>query len=193
MLQVNHKYYHVYYPYYDCIIFRHISYNIDFKLHIADDVGCVVLHHMRKYVCICTYRLISDRESTEPPSRPFLFPFSSSSFANMGERSRSPMPGAESEAKDAVATTQQDTHLFVQSQISDIHRLLSQHTGNLNTLDQRSAKPRTSSRSSNSSKHQNRQSSLPGRIQLPNATENKPSRNSLRRRDSAACTHARRH
>ena len=57
----------------------------------------------------------------------------------MGERSRSPMPGAESEAKDAVATTQQDTNLFVQSQISDIHRLLSQHTGKLNTLDQRSA------------------------------------------------------
>ncbi|CAE7228267.1 unnamed protein product [Symbiodinium sp. CCMP2592] len=49
------------------------------------------------------------------------------------------MPGAESEGKDAVATTQQDTNLFVQSQILDIHRLLSQHTGKLNTLDQRSA------------------------------------------------------
>ena len=49
------------------------------------------------------------------------------------------MPGAESEGKDVVAANQQDTNLFVQSQISDIHRLLSQHTGKLNTLDQRSA------------------------------------------------------
>ena len=49
------------------------------------------------------------------------------------ERSRSPLPGAESLAKPA------DPDRQIHTQLEDIQRLLHQHTGRLNTLDQRSA------------------------------------------------------
>ena len=49
------------------------------------------------------------------------------------ERSRSPLPGAESLAKPA------DPDRQIHTQLEDIQRLLHQHTGRLNALDQRSA------------------------------------------------------